>query len=103
MLRRPPGPPLTDTLVPYPTLFRSEIAELVAAHRDHAPARGDPRAAAVLARAVGRVAHQEQGLAMPELAESRGAQRVLGALGIGGGAVGVDDEDRKSTRLNSSH
>src|SRR5688572_31399137 len=77
MLRRPPR----STLFPYTTLFRSE--------------REVDRAAAIVPRAVGRVGHE-----VPQLAR-RGVPEHLGDMP---GAIGVvDQQDRKSTRLNSSH
>src|SRR3546814_8188097 len=104
MRRRPPRSTRTDTLFPYTTLFRSrdarrrrqvtrvellaEIAELIARHRDHAPARGDRGAPAVLARPVGIVAGKEQCLAMLEGTTAGRAQRLLGARPVGGAAVG---------------
>src|SRR3546814_15453807 len=42
----------------------AEIAELIARHRDHAPARGDRGAPAVIARTVGLLAGREQWLAL---------------------------------------
>src|SRR3546814_12961140 len=64
--------------------------------RDHAPARRDGGAAAVLARSVRIVAGEEQGFAMLELAEPGGAQRRFGPRGIGGAAVGIRDHGDRS-------
>src|SRR3546814_367895 len=108
MNRRPPRSTLPDTLFPYTTLFRSgvellaEISERCAAEDDDAIFRRDRGAAPVLARPAGIVAHQEQGLAMLEFAEPRGAQRILAALGIGGAAVGVGN-DRNARRAEPVH
>src|SRR5688572_31969440 len=82
-----PRPP-TSTLFPYTTLFRSPGRDLLAvpALRPRRPAAGDRLAA------VGQVRH---GLRAPD--------------GVGSRAIGVDlarhlgVQDRKSTRLNSSH
>src|SRR3712207_7231127 len=77
MIRRPPR----STLFPYTTLFRSE--RVVARHRRHVeryePARAQP------------LAHELEELARRQV---EGHVRLV---------VGVDVEDRKSTRLNSSH
>src|SRR3712207_7421040 len=82
MIRRPPR----STLFPYPTLFRSgdepAVAELVLVEEGE-PARADAPDVARLAEPVRR-------------------DRV--ALGRDdGGADPRADQDRKSTRLNSSH
>src|SRR3546814_12149077 len=93
MIRRPPRSTRTDTLFPYTTLFRSEIA-LGAVHligvaqrfQHHAPAAGLQR------HDIFPAPHGE--LAQADL--PRPPQRLP-----------QDDEgllrDRKSTRLNSSH
>src|SRR3712207_6872738 len=76
MIRRPPR----STLFPYTTLFRSDD-------------RPRPRAARGGARRLGRLlacAH--------ELAPDRG-----GGEGMTAAPTAVPPEDRKSTRLNSSH
>src|SRR2546422_7157174 len=68
--------PPRSTLFPYTTLFRSR-GDRAAAAEPRGAARGDPR------RGAGR--GRRGGLARP------------------GGARAGDAEDRKSTRLNSSH
>src|SRR2546422_3241224 len=74
MIRRPPR----STLFPYTTLFRSpDLVEAGGGDEGHR-VRGDP---------------PEQG-AVPELPGKLVERKVPG---------GVDGEDRKSTRLNSSH
>src|SRR3546814_11316229 len=97
MLRRPPGSTRTDTLFPYTTLFRSG--------RDAEGGGGD-----AVDAAVGAVEPDERG--------KGAAIDWKKALGIGfdqraqavaaGRHVAVEGgerapEDRKSTRLNSSH
>src|SRR2546426_9267059 len=74
MIRRPPR----STLFPYTTLFRSLLELVAGAHPAAVP------------EVVRRVALQQQ------------AQHSLAVLD-GGVRLGVDDQDRKSTRLNSSH
>src|SRR3712207_7492713 len=82
MIRRPPR----STLFPYTTLFRSEIADRLAAERDGVE---------VLHRAA------KEGLGRAYVAGfhhalARGADRAM--------EMDADfSQDRKSTRLNSSH
>src|SRR3712207_8065692 len=79
MIRRPPR----STLFPYTTLFRSPVEDGV--HQqlsEHEGGRGGVEGA--------RGAH-------------RGGQDDLGCLCDGGEPLVGDAEDRKSTRLNSSH
>src|SRR3546814_18233674 len=85
MIRRPPRSTRTDTLLPYTTLFRS-LRELQGFGEGQAPARrlcrrlADDVAPAADAAVLGRAprAAQEEGRA-------------------------AEGQDRKSTRLNSSH
>src|SRR3546814_19165911 len=109
MIRRPPRSTRTDTLFPYTTLFRSG--------RDRAAA-GFIRSAAVPAR-HGRYASRERSLraSTQNGAEVAVSIRHLAVIGLGliGGSFAralraageveriVGFEDRKSTRLNSSH
>src|SRR5262245_64121038 len=72
MLRRPPR----STLFPYTTLFRSEIAHLLAAALRDIPCGGG---------------------------ELQLGEQVRHALALGRVHVAADAVDRKSTRLNSSH
>src|SRR5258708_19163463 len=77
MIRRPPR----STLFPYTTLFRSA--------QDPLPVKVEAREAA-----GARPGGQEQSLRADDLGTVVDSQRAGG---------GVDDRDRKSTRLNSSH
>src|SRR3546814_13016282 len=78
MIRRPPRSTRTDTLFPYTTLFRSVgVAAHIRAHRIIHPRP--------LQRGVGK-------------GKSAGLDNMGGRPEAGGGA-----QDRKSTRLNSSH
>src|SRR3546814_12626059 len=88
MMRRPPRSTRTDTLYPYATLFRScpvalEVLDLLDL------ADGDPRNADVVAllelAGAGELGLVDLARPEPEVAHDRGQQ------------------DRKSTRLNSSH
>src|SRR5687768_17783942 len=76
MIRQPPR----STLFPYTTLFRSDGGQGQGDRRG-LDARGDDR----------------QGRRQPPRHDDRGPRRAAAGDGPGG------DEDRKSTRLNSSH
>src|SRR3546814_7587804 len=105
MIRRPPRSTRTDTLFPYTTLFRS-IAQDRFDSRD--VAANLPHARRVLELATGPLEAQvELLLAQPD-------QRLLQLVsGLGPHIFSLHDlmlltaqagdEDRKSTRLNSSH
>src|SRR3712207_8578128 len=83
MIRRPPR----STLFPYTTLFRSDVGLVPGV--DH-----------------GRVHGVAQRRADHPADAAQAGQRLLGRVGVDLDAVGVLDggeEDRKSTRLNSSH
>src|SRR3712207_7711359 len=80
MIRRPPR----STLFPYTTLFRSRQRVVKSNGRTASSPVSSPRELGELPQADGGVA----GEVVPQPAEVSGAE---------------DDEDRKSTRLNSSH
>src|SRR3546814_8721251 len=123
MIRRPPRSTRTDTLFPYTTLFRSAVA---AAHLQHVaePGCGDDagRGPAPLQQRVGAdrgAVHHRGDRGDPvdprldpgeeALGLVRTGRRDLADLGAAGDLVEDEDvgegpaEDRKSTRLNSSH
>src|SRR3546814_16737408 len=77
MIRRPPRSTRTDTLFPYTTLFRSQQ-------------RAPPHAIRQIARGGDRE-HAERRRDRFDHQEARGR------------FVGEQEQDRKSTRLNSSH
>src|SRR3546814_19100296 len=89
MIRRPPRSTRTDTLLPYTTLFRSDDqlvdvdAQLLGVDRIERVFGVDERGGAAVLLRLGDDVECERRLA-----------RAFGA---------VDLEDRKSTRLNSSH
>src|SRR3546814_21023190 len=92
MIRRPPRSTRTDTLFPYTTLFRSHQAAL----REHH----------IVVEILGQALPQLQ----REFVEVRGlVPQVVGAHdrgvppGIAAAQPALFQEDRKSTRLNSSH
>src|SRR3546814_14953357 len=99
MIRRPPRSTRTDTLVPYTTLFRSERH----VHADHA----DVDAIAEVAGSVAVAG--EDGGAVAVGIRHRKLQRLAVILGAhhrehrSEDLFLVDIQDRKSTRLNSSH
>src|SRR3546814_7024756 len=112
MIRRPPRSTRTDTLFPYTTLFRS-----------HAPVREVPRIAVIYPlrtvhcpQCVAVRIQQREGIAALEGArkalldrgggrheEVRFPRSRLVRLIASGGADPRGFQDRKSTRLNSSH
>src|SRR3546814_11289520 len=89
MIRRPPRATRTDTLFPYTTLFRAVVDRV----RAHAGASQRAANGGVARRHVriGAVVDVEQG------ALRTFVQHLLSLL------AQVVEEDRKSTRLNSSH
>src|SRR3546814_11351898 len=98
MLRRPPRVTRTDTLVPYTTLFRSCVAGAGGLMEDSAlpPAPEDEdEGRSVLARLL-----LWFGFGLASLALFAAALVVVLDTGPGRRFVA---EDRKSTRLNSSH
>src|SRR3546814_1651548 len=108
MIRRPPSSTRTYTLFPSPTLFRSAV--LLASVGD---AADDGRPSRHVELAGGEIIQEEQRLGAldHEVVDAHGDEvdahrgvaagldrhHELGADPVGGG------EDRKSTRLNSSH
>src|SRR3546814_13317811 len=98
-IRRPPRTTLTDTLVPYPTLFRSRIdgAEFTAQALDVAV---DRAVVDVDVLAVGRI-HQLVAALHHARAQRHGFEDQ--EFGDGQRHRLAVPGDRKSTRLNSSH
>src|SRR3546814_4930497 len=103
MIRRPPRSTRTDTLFPYTTLFRSPPHLLGCLHL-----AGD-----LVGPVVRHVAVRAGGAHARTVAEVYGARQLLvdvglhlvtgDAEGLGVGQLQRGVEDRKSTRLNSSH
>src|SRR3546814_10530449 len=97
MIRRPPRSTRTDTLFPYTTLFRSRFLAVLRVDDDFADAFGD-RDQAIAANAARAPYLKFPGAKLGHgngfLEAFREAQHVAGWLAA---------EDRKSTRLNSSH
>src|SRR5207244_9030137 len=94
-------PPLSPRS-PYPTLFRSLLIQSLALplhvlQVPERPERGEHPPEHRLARA-------ERERAQIEILETEQVERVIGHRGVYGRVADVDGtEDRKSTRLNSSH
>src|SRR3546814_6567423 len=121
MIRRPPRSTRTDTLFPYPTLFRSRPTEIAVAavlrpesvfepHRRRAPRQPGDLALGLLQvvgmlHPFGRAADQFR-LAPSQYVGPGRTGRQPGAVPVGdqeGVARQRPEPDRKSTRLNSSH
>src|SRR3546814_10778532 len=126
MIRRPPSSTRTDTLFPYTTLFRSEVAD-----RRIDDARGEQQPAGRVVEAPGLCRYLHEGAERPDLLVVEGlvieaemieglAREVRPVTRLGGereaadlGVVGFAEiipqalpgfqRDRKTTRLNSSH
>src|SRR3546814_20361070 len=98
MIRQPPRSTRTDTLFPYPTLFRSWRGSKGPARRSHETGRLQPRSTprskppTEPEKRIGKLVRQEP-LELFRRQGRRRVQRLDGAL----------RGDRKSTRLNSSH
>src|SRR3546814_17120921 len=103
MIRRPPRSTRTDTRFPYTTLFRSQSG---GARRLLRRVAGRDGGAGRRVR-LRQVGHRAVGAAAPALSGSPARRRLQRAL-EGRGAdrrarADLAAEDRKSTRLNSSH
>src|SRR3546814_19074704 len=100
MIRRPPSSTRTDTLFPYTTLFRSlqsDLQQLGIAPYDHGRLDHEVR------HPVRRVRLQVLGDALCQGAEIDLLQHHIGPRHAGELEEIVNQQDRKSTRLNSSH
>src|SRR5207253_6429340 len=90
------SPPLTSTLFPYTTLFRSAVSPWL---RDDQGGRGED-----VAFASRRSERQPRGAHVLDLASQAADHDVDAAILRGaGGPAEMRAQDRKSTRLNSSH
>src|SRR3546814_17763851 len=99
MIRRPPRSTRTDTLFPYTTLFRSEEGAAAAIGLQGA---ADQQRLARLQRDLVIGEQRRERRVRRGRGEAGGHLRLVGALPHQR-AVGARAEDRKSTRLNSSH
>src|SRR3546814_19803351 len=105
MIRRPPGSTRTDTLFPYTTLCRS-AALLLAGITAGAIASiaGAGAAAAINGKAVDAPQRTHITLVQPNIGQEdkwEGGKADVNFAKLAG--LTVPKEDRKSTRLNSSH
>src|SRR3546814_11560091 len=97
MIRRPPRSTRTDTLFPYTTLFRSNPLGLETAARERPLPRHDN---ATVRR--DRASQRRECAAHPDI--SAAAEDLLHHMLRKTADANVEsEEDRKSTRLNSSH
>src|SRR3546814_17777114 len=96
MIRRPPRSTRTDTLFPYTTLFRSLAAG--AARLRSKDGTDDGKMAGSVAA---ELAAGDGGGGVPRR-HRRTERRAAAARLVSAGCLAMD-EDRKSTRLNSSH
>src|SRR3546814_15925353 len=101
MILRPPRSTRTDTLFPYTSLFRSFIGNVEEAPPPHG-SRKPSTPARALGRAVLRQRLFQQRHALVEHRVGNG-QREQQPDRLALGAAAQQDQDRKSTRLNSSH
>src|SRR3546814_4002172 len=101
MIRRPPRSTRTDTLFPYTTLFRSPAAA-VAPVAVADPIAGGETGAVEFKSTLRMNLHTGQ---VDDKIQLSALKTIAGFLNAKGGTllIGVSDEDRKSTRLNSSH
>src|SRR3546814_13251556 len=97
MTRRTQRSTRTDTLCPYTTLFRSGHVE--AAHTDDI----EPRAVGGEAELAGAVVREGSLRLQPDMCQQRAQFGQDAALGDRQDEGLVGGQDRKSTRLNSSH
>src|SRR3546814_4979827 len=109
MIRRPPRSTRTDTLFPYTTLFRSHgVAAAGLVVDENARRNLEDLEAAGDRRLLGLQLLQRLQAPCQRLLDGGGEARQLARL-VEGAALGVlhiegvERQDRKSTRLNSSH
>src|SRR3546814_15344942 len=115
MIRRPPRSTRTDTLFPYPTLFRSPDPARPAA-RPRRPGRGGGTCRSGRAFRWALVGRVPGDAAVRRAIDADGARDLSVAGAVGGGLAALPGPrrgdaaagaaarpDRKSTRLNSSH
>src|SRR3546814_8685320 len=99
MIRRPPRSTRTDTLFPYTTLFRSLVAAPDPMNAQRGVCRYRDREPPV--RTIRATQSRESRLAVKRQASDPGIADWAHANDARGHTS--DSEDRKSTRLNSSH
>src|SRR3546814_4218948 len=111
MIRRPPRSTRTDTLFPYTTLFRSvrekeravsEMQSHLAGLKEHRDIMAGPLVGSRIEKAVGALQPTEDG-DLDRVAANAALRGIFKRAIINWPAGTIDLEDRKSTRLNSSH
>src|SRR3546814_996051 len=109
MIRRPPRSTRTDTLFPYTTLFRSRCKDIRRRGGDEAVrSEGCLKIGRVVAEDIVGPALDERPIPREERvgfapARTRGYGKFVPKQGEGDVTAQTPFEDRKSTRLNSSH
>src|SRR3546814_2589007 len=106
MCRRPPRSTLTDTLLPYTTLFRSDEEGEADGGAEQEQQLDVAVALGLLRQGGADQQHQQRHQAGGQLLVEPGAVEIgrPGALPVAAGeAPRLLERDRKSTRLNSSH
>src|SRR3546814_4129864 len=110
MIRRPPRTTRTYTLFPYTTLFRSAPADREGCHRRHeeteiAKAGGyeGVETSVRVIRVAPFVTDKRPGAGADQLPADQQGQEVVGHHQQLHTAGEDEEQDRKSTRLNSSH
>src|SRR3546814_15167226 len=98
MIRRPSRSTRTDTLFPYPTLFRSPFVVLVDSNGRRFFDEGEDFQFYTYAKLGGIILNQPRGVAY-QIFDDKVSGLLEGRYRTGRPAVA----DRKSTRLNSSH
>src|SRR3546814_4437202 len=101
MIRRPPRSTRTDTLFPYTTLFRSWLAHLgtFIARESRLIGLSDTEDFCLAARGTSNL--QTDRKAIDKAARDRNGREFQPIKHIG--VATITAQDRKSTRLNSSH
>src|SRR3546814_2635025 len=110
MIRRPPRSTRTDTLFPYTTLFRSGLLAMSQRTAQHRSTQQPPQAFAEIAREDNNEEGKDNHLDVTDIAQhfGSGIHQQGADQGPYQGTHAADDDhgddqDRKSTRLNSSH
>src|SRR3546814_15374273 len=99
MIRRPPGSTRTDTLCPYTTLFRSAVSRGRRPEGHHDAEAGDLVLEPVDEGTVGGGGELREPSRAAQPGTGLDQADAMSALGRDAGRL----QDRKSTRLNSSH
>src|SRR3546814_14775306 len=100
MIRRPPRSTRTDTLFPYTTLFRSDVVR----RGEHVSGLAIDDDQLSFTQHAARIAQTDDRRDAEAACEDRGMRQRAAIFGNERGDVQLrEQEDRKSTRMNSSH